>query len=105
MLIPAKTELKIKLIAILQTAYMTQFTGNALSQIVKFDLERFGSAEAKALEFAYEAAGPVADAIYDFVKEIGINITVPPTLISPIVPPMPGGPCTGVIPMTNIKVF
>ena len=84
---------------------MSQFTGNTLSAVQSFDGNVLESALENANKFADTAAEGVADAIHKFLLEIGINITISPSLISPITPVLPGGPCTGVIPMTNIKVF
>lgn len=105
MLSVAKTVLEQRLKLLLRTAFLTQFAGNTLKPIAGFDPERLIEMTQLADDFADEAAEPVAEAIYDFVKEIGINITIAPSLISPIVPPLPGGPCTGIIPMSNIKIF
>lgn len=47
----------------------------------------------KAKKFAETAYKPLAQAIYDFVKEIGINLVPKGTLLSP--PGITGGPVTG----------
>jgi len=54
-----------------------------------------------AKKFSEEAGGPMADAIYDFVKEISIVATVKGTLIAP----PPSGPVTGVINPTDFKII
>lgn len=105
MLSVSKGLLQTRLKNMLILAYMSQFAGNALSAIQSFDGDVLESALENANEFADTAAEGVADAIHKFLLEIGINITIPPSLISPITPALPGGPCTGAIPMTNIKVF
>lgn len=62
--------------------------------------------ENAATKFSQEAAGPTATAIYNFVKEMGIAISVPPSLIAPPLPPaLVGGPCTGTIPQPNITIM
>ena len=91
-------------------AYMTQYAPNQVSQASKFDNQIKSELEKKAKDFskkfAEKASGPVATAIHDFVKEIGIMITIPPSVIAPPLPPvLPGGPCTGTIPMTNITIL
>lgn len=79
-------------------AYMTQYESNSVTAASKYDGETKKSMEKKAREFSESLAKDMATAIYDFVKEIGITITVPPTVIAP------SGPCTGTIPMTCVKV-
>jgi hypothetical protein len=62
--------------------------------------------EKAALKFATAAAPATAQAIYDFVKEISIMITVSGTIIAPPLPPaLPGGPGTGVISPTDITIL
>ena len=58
----------------------------------------------KAKEFRQKCEGPIADAIEKYLKSISIIITIPPTVISPIVPPLPGGPCTGAINSQDIII-
>ena len=102
MLVSAKPNLEQKLNKVLYDAYMTQY--NEDPEIGSCNSEAKSELDKAAKKFADEAAGPTADAIYNFVKEIGIIISVPPTVISPITPILPGGPCSGAIPQTNITV-
>ena len=114
MLSTAKPILQSQLLQILQNAsyemFMTQFAKNQISEAGKYDGDRENKMKQFASEFsqkfAQEASGPVAQAIYDFVKEIGIQVTIPSSVISPAKPPpLPGGPCSGMIPMINIKIL
>lgn len=114
MLSVAKPILQLQLMTILQEAaykmYMEQFASNKVTEAKAYDPMTKSSMESQgqkfALKFAQTAAGPVATAIHDFVKEIGIMITVPPSVIAPPLPPaLPGGPCSGTIPMTNITIL
>lgn len=68
------------------------------------EIEYNSNIDKKAKEFRQECEGPIADAIEKYLKEISIMVTIPPTVISPIVPPLPGGPCTGVINPSDIKI-
>ena len=103
MLSTAKQLLQMNLLNILKEAYMTQYQPDP--SLGSCDSEAKTSMEQVAIKFAQKASGPVADAIYNFVKEIGINIVVPPSIIAPPLPPtLPGGPCSGAIPMTNITI-
>jgi hypothetical protein len=52
-----------------------------------------------AKAFADTVAGDMAKAIHDFVKEIGIQISVPPSVIAP------SGPVSGMIPMTSFTIM
>ena len=61
--------------------------------------------EKKAKDFSEQLSKDMAEAIYKFVKEIGINITIPPSITTPPAPPtLPGGPCSGAIPVSNITI-
>ena len=104
MLSTAKPILETKLRQILIDAYKTQFVSNseagAQTGIVSSDINK------AALNFANKAAPAAADAIYNFVKEIGIMINPSPVVVAPPLPPtLPGGPCTGIIPITNITIL
>lgn len=102
----AKPILQQKLLPILKNAYMTQYEGNKVVEASKYNSESELLFQKKAQEFAMKAAGPVADAIYKFVKEIGIQVTIPPSVIAPPLPPaLPGGPCSGIIPMTSFTII
>jgi hypothetical protein len=114
MLSSAKPILQTQLLQILQKAayemYMTQYSRNTIEEAGKYDGDRENKmkqfANEFSIKFAQSASGPVSTAIYDFVKEMGIMITVPPSAIAPPLPPvLPGGPCSGTIPMTNIQVL
>ena len=106
MLSSALPILQLKLLSILQEAYKTQYEPNKLEGASKYDMEMKAALEKKALQFAQKAAQPTAQAICDFVREIGINISIPPSVIAPPLPPsIPGGPCTGMVPMTNITIL
>lgn len=49
---------------------------------------------------------PIVTAIYNFIKEIGITLTIPPSVIAPPAPPtLPGGPCSGVITLNNFTIL
>lgn len=103
MLKPNKTVLEQKLYKILYNAYMTQY--GADPEAGKYNNEANKVMMDHADKFAGKASGPCADAIYNFVKEIGINITITPSIIAPPMPPtLPGGPCNGAIPMTDIII-
>lgn len=104
MLSAALPMLQQNILKILKDAYMTQFSANgeAGSYSASLQLEM----EKKAMEFATKAAQPTAQAIHDFVKEIGITTTVSGTIVAPPMPPtLPGGPCTGVINMTDVNIL
>lgn len=89
-------------------AYMELYQKNKVSE-AKSDSDTKDAHEkiAKAFSktFASKAAAPVATAIHDFVKEIGISCTIPPSVISPITPFIPGGPCSGTIPPTSFTIL
>ena len=105
MLSVAKPILQLQLMNILKAGYMSQFDPNELGAAQKHD----GGAEAcfqdRANRFAQNACGPVADAIYNFVKEIGIMATQLNSVIAPPLPPaLPGGPCSGVININDYTI-
>lgn len=85
-------------------AYMTQYSPNQVSQAANYDGGNKKAMEDKANDFAKtlsnELASDLATAIYDFVKEIGIQInTIPPSVIAP------SGPVTGTIPMASFTII
>ena len=103
MLSTAKIPLEQKIQQILYKAYAAQY--NPDPSMNSCDVSAKASVDEAAKKFAQTAAGPATEAIYKFVKEIGINIIISPTLIAPPLPPvLPGGPCTGAIPMNNVIV-
>ena len=107
MLSVAKIELQNKLKSIIKlafyNAYMTQNQPNAVSEAQKYD--NVGKDQMKKLandyaeELSKSLAKDMAEAIYNFVKEIGIQVTIPPSVIAP------SGPCTGVIPLTSFTII
>ena len=111
MLSTAKPTLKNDLKKVLESAaydaYMELYQKNKVAE-AKSDSDAKDAHEkiAKAFSktFADKACGPVANAIHDFVKEIGISCTIPPSVISPITPVIPGGPCSGTIPPTSFSI-
>lgn len=75
-------------------AYMTQFTNQGSGPIDSYMQKQFTEAAEKFAEKASTVImRPLAQAIYDFVKEIGIT-TQSGTLISG----GPGSPVTGIVP-------
>lgn len=80
-------------------AYMTQYASNNLKDIAKFDNDMKEAMEKKAKDFSEQLSKDMAEAIYKFVKEIGIQATVTGTIIAP------SGPCTGSIPSTNFTII
>lgn len=105
MLVTAKIKLQADLMSMLQQAYMQNFASNKVVEEKAYDVKAKMAMQKKALKFAQTAAGPVANAIYKFVKEIGITATIPPSVTAPPAPPLPGGPCTGTMLMTNFKII
>lgn len=98
MLSTAKTKLKADLYKCFLEAYVKQYSActDSGSEAVNSGAE--AQIAQSGHKFANKISSGMADAIYDFVKEIGINITVPPTVMCGPTP------CTGTIPMTNVKV-
>ena len=84
-------------------AYMTQFKSNNVAEAGRHDAAAKSKYEKQAKEYAQtladELAGKMAQAIYDFVKEIGIQVTIPSSVVAP------SGPCWGTIPMNNFKII
>lgn len=104
MLSAALLPLQNSLLQALKEAYMTQFTPNG--EAGKHSMAAQSDMEQKALDFATKAAPAASQAIYDFVKEIGITITVSGTIVAPPLPPaLPGGPATGVISPMEVSVM
>lgn len=102
MLITEKPVFEQKLYTMLYNAYMTQYNSDPTLGSINIQIEN--KMKDAANKFALKASPAVADAVYNFVKEIGITITVKGTIISPILPNIPGGPCTGVISSQNINI-
>lgn len=101
MLKTAKPILEQELYKVAYDAYMEQFTSNSEAQkyagVANEEMVKFAN------KFAKKLSSGMADAIYKFVKDIGINITIPPTVIAP--PGIMGGPCTGSILPQDVKVL
>lgn len=105
MLSVAKPILQQQLLSILEAGYMSQFDQNELADARKYDSDIKSRYNINAKKFAQKAAGPVATAIYNFVKEIGIMANVTGTITAPPAPPiLPGGPCLGSIPLTGFMI-
>ena len=105
MLSVAKPILQQQLLSILEAGYMSQFDPNELGAAQKHDGDAKSVFQDRAKRFSQSAAGPVADAIYNFVKEIGIMATQLNSVIAPPLPPtLPGGPCNGVIQINDYTI-
>lgn len=105
MLSTAKKKLQDDLKSILKKslydAYITTFLSSSdtepvINDFIKNEIDK--AAEAFSNAASESAAEPLATAIYDFVKQIGITATP----LSGLVAPPGGGPVTGVI---NINEF
>lgn len=94
----AKPKLEMDLNKAFYDAYMTQYEDNKVSEAGKYNGDIRSALDKKAHDFADSMAKDMAEAIYSFVKEIGIMATVSGTVIAP------SGPCTGVIPMNGFTV-
>lgn len=77
-------------------AYMTQYQPDP--SMNSCNLEAKSNIEKYADRFSKSLSKDMAQAIYDFVKEISIQANASGVVISP------SGPCTGVIPPTNFTV-
>lgn len=81
----------------LYNAYMTQYNDNVVEEASKFNIDVQNKMKEVAINFSEEAAKKaskgLADAIYNYIKEMAITINHIPkgTLISP------AGPVTGTI--------
>lgn len=104
MLTDKKPDFEQKLYDALRAAYLTQFSIDPNAG--KYNGSAQNAMNEAADKFATKASKPCMEAIYNFVKEIGIIITVPPSIIAPPLPPaLPGGPCNGSIPPNNITIM
>lgn len=92
-----QTDIEQALYNALYKAQMTQCKndGSEMGQMMESHLSQ--GAQEYAQNAAKEAAGPIATAIYDFVKQIGIT-AIPSALVSP------SGPVTGVINMPDFTI-
>lgn len=98
MLSTAKAKLKTDLYKCFLEAYAKQYMETQGVGYADLNAQISAQIAKSGHTFANKISSGMADAIYDFVKEIGINITVPPTVMCGPTP------CTGTIPMTNVKV-
>ena len=94
----AKPKLEMDLNKAFYDAYMTQYEDNKVSEAWKYNSDMKNALDKKAHEFADSMAKDMADAIYNFVKEIGIMAKVSGTVVAP------SGPCAGTIPLTGFTV-
>lgn len=98
-LISAKKDLRNELYDAFYDAYMTQYTKNTSDKVYTDDeRDRENGFKKLAKDFSNELADGMSDAIYNFVKDMSINITIPPSVVSP------SGPCSGTILNTYIKI-
>ena len=93
----AKPKLEQDLYKAFNDAYLSQFQSNP--DAGKYSGEAQNSVKESADKFAKELSKTMAQAIYDFVKEIGIQATLSGTVISP------SGPCTGALPPTSFTIM
>lgn len=64
------------------------------------DFEKFADSFGEiAAKYLGALAEPLSQAIDKYVKQIGIQITIPETVISP------NGPCSGIINTTDVKII
>lgn len=78
-------------------AEMTMINGGSKADpriVAKIQKDMDAASRKKARKFAEKAYKPLAEAIYNFVKEIGINLTPKGTLIAPQAP-------AGALPITG----
>lgn len=96
-LVGAKPKLQSDLYKAFYDAYMTQCGTDPGAG--KYNNEANKVMMDHADKFANSLSTDMAEAIYNFVKEIGIQATVTGTVIAP------SGPCTGNIPPTSFTVI
>lgn len=92
----AKPKLEKDLYKAFYDAYTSQFSSNSEAGKHSGDAQKV--IEDGADKFADKLSKSMAQAIYDFVKEIGIQATLSGTVISP------SGPCTGALPPTSFTI-
>lgn len=97
MLSLAKPILEKKLLDILYNAYMSQYSTDP--EAGNCNLEAKKSFEKAASKFSQQLSQDMAQAIYDFVKEMSIQAVVTGTIVAP------SGPCTGSIPPSNFTII
>lgn len=88
----AKTKLQMDLQNALKDGYKATFI-----------LGAGDNGEEMATKFAQKAAGPMADAILNFVSQAQI-VGNHSMLAGIIAPPMVGGPCSGALPFTGTEL-
>jgi hypothetical protein len=93
----AKPKLQLDLYKAFYDAYMTQCGSDP--EAGKYNSETNNAMMQAADKFANSLSADMAEAIYNFVKEIGIQATVTGTVIAP------SGPCTGSLPPTSFTVI
>lgn len=93
----AKPKLQLDLYKAFYDAYLTQFGTDPNAG--KYNGLAQSSITEAADKFANSLSTDMAEAIYNFVKEIGIQAVVTGTVIAP------SGPCTGNIPLTSFTVI
>lgn len=98
MLITTKTILQADLYKAFYDAYMVDFTPNIVAEERSYDANIKSAMEKKAIKYATGLSIDLTDAIYKFVKEIGIQASATGVIA-------PSGPCTGVIPPSNFKIL
>ena len=97
-LVGAKPILEQELYQAFYDAYMTQHDPNEVSEAGKYDSDKESAMQDMADAFSKSLSKDMAQAIYNFVMEIGIQVTDVSTVIAP------SGPCSGAIPMNNFVV-
>lgn len=95
-LIASKPILEQDLYNAFYNAYMTQYNNDP--SMNGCDREAKSAIKKSADKFSSSLSKDMAQAIYDFVMEISIQVNVSGSIISP------SGPCTGIIPPTNFIV-
>lgn len=105
-LIASKPVLEQELKKLLYEAYLAQFLNMTDQSLANLNAEMIKNAHQMANKFAKAASKGAANAIYDFVKSIGITIT-PTGMMAPPAPSgyPPGGPATGTITSSNITII
>lgn len=98
MLITAKNKLQEDLYNAFYNAYMSNFVPNVVTEEKSYDLNIKNAMEKKAKTYATGLSKDVANAIYNFVKEISIQASVK-GVISPM------GPCTGMLIPADFKIM
>ena len=93
----AQPILQINLYKAFYDAYMSQYSTDP--EAGNCNLEAKKSFEKAASKFSQQLSQDMAQAIYDFVKEMSIQAVVTGTIVAP------SGPCTGSIPPSNFTII